>query len=119
LKESNVKIAVADAGKGIATSLGLNPTFSNLSELELLKAAVFTEGASGRTSGRYGGFGLKHLRDLATQRSGRLTVGSGGFKLEASRNKPRYQSCPQLEGTIVEVDFRPGEHVQGSHGETF
>jgi anti-sigma regulatory factor (Ser/Thr protein kinase) len=112
--EENVKIAVADAGIGIAASLRMNPRFAHLNDEDLVRAAVLTEGATARTSGGYGGYGLKHLRDLAIARSGRLTVVSGMVKLQVTPRGERITRSTALAGTVVEVDFRPGVDVKSS-----
>jgi hypothetical protein len=90
-----------------------------MTEQELVQEAVLTEGATARTSGRYGGYGLKHLRELAVSRSGGLTVISGTVRLEARRNDVRLQTCRRLTGTVVEVDFRPGVDVGTTGQDTF
>lgn len=113
-QKENVKIAVADAGIGIARSLKKNPRFARLDERALVRTAVLTEGATARTSGGYGGYGLKHLRALAIERSGRLTVVSGMVKLQVTRSGAKMFKSSRLSGTVVEVEFPPGLHLAPS-----
>lgn len=119
LQGKNVKIAVADGGIGIARSLQQNPQYATLSEKELVRTAVMERGATGRTSGRFGGHGLKHLWELAVERSGRLNVLSGGVYMVV-RDRERLWRCdPPFAGTVVEIDFRPGDASAGPQREGF
>ena len=115
----NVKIAVADSGVGIAHSLRQNPKYASLPETELVRTAVMERGATGRTTGRFGGQGLKHLWELAVARSGRLNVLSGAVYM-VIRDRERLWRCdPPFSGTVVEVDFRPGDLTSPSNQEGF
>lgn len=69
--------------------------------------------------GRYGGFGLKQIRDIVTQRLGSLTVISGGTKLQIRADGPHFHRSLEFQGTAIQIDFRPGMPVTGADEEVF
>jgi hypothetical protein len=81
-----------------------------------------TEGVTSRSGMRRGGFGLKTIRDLTTQRDGGIFVTSGQAKFEVRGKKATarlMRGVPAFHGTAIEIDFRPGLDVEISEEEVF
>lgn len=91
----------------MATSLRDNPKFANIDDRRLVERSIVEPGVSRRTSGRYGGDGLKELRDVVVARGGRMTVSTGTIFAEVDDRGVRADYAPRLHGTTVELDFRP------------
>lgn len=108
-KEQNVRIAIADSGIGIVASLEKNPANAGSSDARVLvRRAVTVEGTTGRTAQRFGGLGLKHLHKLCVVRGGSVHVTSGTVDARYGPGTPREVFAPRLDGTVIEIDFRPG-----------
>ena len=110
-EKENVRIAIADAGAGIPRALRCKPRYAGRDNQALVREAVMTEGVTSR-SDKYGGFGLKRIREIVTQREGGLIVISGRAKFEVRGGKKparaRDTGAPGFSGTAIEIDFRPG-----------
>lgn len=105
----NVRIAISDSGIGIAESLRRNPAYAEAqSASRLVELAVTLEGTTGRTQGRYGGFGLKYLHQICSARNGSVHVTSQEVDATFSPGHLRSDFVRPLAGTTVELDFRPG-----------
>jgi hypothetical protein len=107
-RDANVRIAIADSGIGIAESLRKNPAIPDLPDTELVRRAVEVEGTTGRVSKRFGGLGLKRLRDLCIRRGGSVHVLSRTVDAHFAVEDTRTTFVPRLDGTSIEIDFRPG-----------
>jgi hypothetical protein len=122
-EKENVRIAIADAGDTIPGALRQRPRYAHLGDRDLVHAAVMTEGVTSRLNGKYGGYGLKNIRAITTQRDGGLIVVSGRAKLEVrgTIKKPRARDtgAPGFKGTAIEIDFRPGIEVDVGGEEVF
>lgn len=109
-KDQNVRIAVADLGVNIVRHLRRRSEFASESARSLLERALTEEGVTGRTSGKFGGLGLKHLSSLvsASHRQGALRVISGGVFAEVTASGVTTRLLDvEVLGTFVELDFRP------------
>lgn len=121
-KEGNVRIAIVDAGAGIPGALRSVPRYAGYSDKTLLYEAIVTEGVTSRPPPRTGGYGLKTIRTIVTQRDGGLIVVSGGAKFEVRghrRPSTREISPTQFVGTAIELDFRPLPEAQSGGEEVF
>lgn len=70
--------------------------------------AVTVEGVTGRTSKRFGGLGLKQLRHVCVARGGSLHVTTATVDPHFDAGHDRVSFVERLDGTVVEIDFRPG-----------
>lgn len=113
----NVRIAIADSGIGFAASLKKNPANAGMTPLVLVRRAVTVEGTTGRTAQRFGGLGLKHLFKVCADRSGGVHVTSADVDAQFAAGQAHETPVPLLDGTTVEVDFRPGPD-DGSRGQS-
>ncbi|MBI5485782.1 MAG: sensor histidine kinase [Deltaproteobacteria bacterium] len=113
LRGRNVRIAIADAGATIPGVLGALPQYAGMKDHELLGAAVMTEGVSSRPGGRFGGLGLKTIREICTRRKGGILVISGNCRLEVRGSRaPDVGRMPvRFDGTAIEIDFQPQPEV--------
>lgn len=108
----NVRIAIADSGIGIAQALSRNPKYAHVQkDTELVRLAATVEGTTGRTTGRFGGLGLKRLRDICLERGGSIHITSGTVDAHYILDKDREAFAPRLQGSTVEIDFRPGPNL--------
>lgn len=107
-RDRNLRLALVDGGIGIPASLRSHK-IQNLQrerDEEIIVAAVMRKGLSARR-GRPGGLGLKTIREIATDRLGKLTVVSQGAKVTFRSDGPRPARTLQWRGTAIEIDFRP------------
>jgi hypothetical protein len=108
-REQNVRIAIADSGIGLAKSVRRNPkTLSTLSSLEVVRNAVTVDGTSGRVGSRFGGLGLKYLHRTCVTRGGGVHVTTHTVDAQYGPRDNRESVVSPLDGTTVEIDFRPG-----------
>lgn len=115
--EENVRIAIADSGRGFAESLRRNPGNAGVpDDATLVRRAVTVEGTTGRTAQRFGGLGLKNLYGVCTQRGGSVHVTSHVVDAHYTASNNRETYVPRLDGSTVEIDFRPGPDA-GSRAE--
>lgn len=111
-QQHNVRIAIADSGIGIAQALSRNPKYAHVQkDTELVRLAATVEGTTGRTTGRFGGLGLKRLRDICLERGGSIHITSGTVDAHYILDKDREAFAPRLQGSTVEIDFRPGPNL--------
>ena len=108
-KDENVRIAIADSGMGFAASLARNPANTGTADdRALVRRAVTVEGTTGRSAQRFGGLGLKHLLRTCTARGGSVHVTSHTVDARFGPSNHQEVFVPRLDGTTVEIDFRPG-----------
>lgn len=117
-EKENVRIAIADAGDTIPGALRTMPCYAVHSDRELLRGAVMTEGVTSRRQ-RRGGYGLKNIRGIATERNGGLIVVSGQAKLEVRGGRESLRDVTGFKGTAIEIDFRPAIDVEISGEDVF
>jgi signal transduction histidine kinase len=115
-KGGNLRLAVVDRGIGIPEALrrgvrtgALREDLSSRTDRMLVIDAVTLEGVSSRPPPRGGGLGLKHLRAIAAESGGRMSVLSLGAAVEFSKGGARDLKGVHgaFSGTAVEIDFRP------------
>jgi hypothetical protein len=108
-RDENVRIAIADSGIGFAASLARNPANAAIRDEQLLiRHAVTIEGTTGRTAQRFGGLGLKRLLQVCSSRGGTVHVTTHTVDAHYGSGNDREIIVPRLDGTTVEIDFRPG-----------
>lgn len=116
-QHENVRIAIADSGIGLARSVRRNPKYAAIEDDRILvRYAATVEGTTGRVGARFGGLGLKHLHQLCILRGGGLHVISRTVDASYTARDSREAFVPRLDGTVVEIDFRPRPD-QGSRAE--
>lgn len=109
-KDGNVRIAIVDAGDGIPNVLRSVARYARSNDKTLLHEAVVTEGVTSRPPPRKGGYGLKTIRAIVTERNGSLLVISGGARfLVRGHGRPQAREISPMDfaGTAIELDFRP------------
>lgn len=117
----NVRIAVADAGIGIPAALRRERIagLERKGDPDVVVAAVTRKGITSRLGNKRGGFGLKLLHELATERGGKLVVISQTAKVVFKRGGITRPKSRVFRGTAIEIDFRPLATVRTSGEEIF
>lgn len=107
-RDRNLRLALVDGGIGIPASLRTRQidNLQRARDEEIVIAAVLRKGLSARR-GRPGGLGLKTIREIATDRQGKVTVISQGAKVVFRKDGFRGAKTLQWRGTAIEIDFRP------------
>lgn len=103
--DKRIRMAVADAGIGIRTSLARNPEHIDLDDdLTAIERAV-RAGETGEP-GAGGGMGLCLTRAIVRGNGGRVLLRSGDACWEESEECRRRRRLPPLRGTLIGIEAR-------------